>query len=37
LGKENKTPMELCETEVENKKILDSLTQAAYIKYIRLF
>jgi hypothetical protein len=32
FGKDNNTPMELCETIVENKKILDNKTQCDFIK-----
>lgn len=39
FGKDNNnnTPMELCETVVENKKVLDKKAQSDYIKYINLF
>ena len=37
FGKDNNTPMELCETVVENKKVLDKNYQSNYIKYINLF
>ena len=34
FGKDNNTPMELCETIVENKKILDNKTQCDFIKWL---